>query len=195
MIYIAGLGNPGEEYKNSRHSTGRIIVEYFRGINKFPDWELNKKINAVISTGKVGKEKVTLILPETFMNRSGLALKTLITSRKKAENLIVVYDELDLPLGRLKISFGRGSGGHRGLESIIKAVKTKDFTRVRVGISPATPLGKMKKPKGEKDVTDFILGDFKKKEIEAIKKISKKVSDALEAIVADGREKTMGVFN
>ena len=96
------------------------------------------------------------------MNKSGLAVKPIITSKKKAEALIVIHDDLDLPIGKFKISFNKSSGGHRGVESIIKAIKTEAFTRVRIGISPATPSGKLKKPKGEKDVGDFILGEFKK---------------------------------
>jgi peptidyl-tRNA hydrolase, PTH1 family len=195
MYYIIGLGNPGDEYKNSRHNTGRMLVEYFHGKNKFPKWEFNKKIHTSLSAGKIGKEKVTLVLPETFMNKSGSALKSLITSKKKAENMVVIYDDLDLPIGKFKISFGRGSGGHRGIESIIRSVKTKYFIRVRVGISPATLSGKLKKPSGEKAVVDFILGDFKKKELETIKKISKKINDALIAIIVEGKEKAMGKFN
>ena len=145
MYYIVGLGNPGEEYKLSRHNTGRIIVEDFRKSEDLEDFEVDKKINALVSEGKLKKEKFTLILPETFMNKSGLSLKNLVTSKKKAENLVVIHDDVDLPLGRAKISFGSGSGGHKGVESIMRAIKTKDFARIRVGVSPTTPSGKIKR--------------------------------------------------
>ena len=85
-----------------------------------------------------------------------------------------MHDDIDLPLGTLKISYNKGTGGHRGLDSVVKAVKTKEFARIRIGISPATPKGKIKKPQGEKAVIDFILNKFKPAELETIKKSSKK---------------------
>lgn len=193
--FIVGLGNPGEEYENSRHNVGRIVLEEFRKKNNFPEWEFDKKKNALISVGNIGKEEVMLILPETFMNKSGLSLKSLVTSVKKAHNLVVVYDDLDLPLGKSKMSFNRGSGGHKGLESIFRTIKTKEFARIRVGVSPATPSGKIKKPAGDKKVVDFILGEFKKPEMETLKKISKKASDAILDFVEFGLGKAMGEYN
>ncbi len=195
MNYIVAIGNPGEEYKNTRHNVGRIVLEEFVKKNDFPDWVLDNKLKALSSQSKIGKEKAHLIEPETFMNKSGLSLQPIITSKKKAEELIVIHDDLDLPLGKFKISFNKSSGGHRGVESIIKAIKTEAFTRVRIGISPSTPSGKLKKPKGEKEVADFILGEFKKSEMEILKKVSKKVTDALEMLIIEGREKAMGEFN
>lgn len=195
MKYITALGNPGEEYKNTRHNVGRILLESLVKKNDFSEWVPNKKLKALSSEGKMGKDKVQLIEPETFMNKSGLSLQSIITSKKKAEELVVIHDDLDLPIGKFKISFNKSSGGHRGVESIIKMIKTESFTRVRVGISPATASGKLKKPKGEKEVGDFILGEFNKNEMETLKKISKKVSVALEMIITEGREKAMGEFN
>ena len=194
MHYIVGLGNPGEEYKLSRHNAGRIIVDDFRKNEKLDDFEINKKINALVSEGKVAKEKTMLILPETFMNKSGLSLKNLITSKKKAESLIVVHDDVDLPLGRAKISFSSGSGGHKGVESIMRAIKTKDFARIRVGVSPTTPSGKIKRIESKK-MGDFILGNFSPKEQAIIKKESKKITSALEAMIGEGREKAMNFLN
>ncbi|HJL55802.1 MAG: aminoacyl-tRNA hydrolase [Candidatus Pacebacteria bacterium] len=191
MFYIVGLGNPREEYENTRHNTGALAVENFAKKSDFPAWNTDKKLSALVTESKVSK----LILPQTFMNKSGNSLKLLITSKKKAENLIVIYDDLDMPLGKLKISFGRGSGGHKGVESIVRAIKTKDFIRIRVGIAPATPSGKIKKPKGEKKIVDFILGNFSKKETETLKKVSGKVSEALEVIIKEGRAKAMNKFN
>ena len=194
-LIIVGLGNPGEEYLNTRHNTGRIILENFKKKNGFSDWEINKKLRALVSEGKVGKQKVLLLEPETFMNNSGKAVAPLVKSKKAAREVVVIYDDLDLPIGKFKISFNRGSGGHNGIESIIKSLKTREFVRVRVGISPETPSGKLKKPSGEKAVHDFIIGNFKDKEMEIVKKVSKKVNEALEIIVSDGHEKAMGEFN
>lgn len=195
MYVIVGLGNPGVEYENSRHNTGRMLVEYFAKKQGFEAWNEDKKHKTLVSEGKVGKEKTILLLPETFMNKSGLSVKSFITSKKKAEQLVVIYDDLDLPLCKLKISFGRGSGGHKGIESVVRSIKTKDFIRIRVGITPTTPNGKLKKPKGDKKVHDFIIGVFKKAELEALKKVSKKVNFALETIILEGRQKAMNEFN
>ena len=192
---IVGLGNPGEEYEGTRHNTGRIALEFFAKQNEFNEWSTDKKKKATTTGGMIGKIAVALVAPDTFMNKSGDAVAKFVKSMKAAERMIVVYDELDLPLGKIKLSFDRGSGGHRGLESIIRAVKTKKFTRVRVGVSPETPGGKIKKPQGEKEVIDFILTKFKESEKPELKKVLKKVSEALVCIVQEGPMIAMNKFN
>jgi PTH1 family peptidyl-tRNA hydrolase len=210
MYIIVGLGNPGEEYKNTRHNVGRMIVESFaKNAEKiaekldtkkaakqtgFEEFSFSKKYNAQVSVGEVNGEKVTLILPETFMNKSGKALETLITSAKKAEKLVVVHDDLDLAIGRMKILFNRGSGGHKGIESIVRTIKTEAFARLKVGICPTTPTGKPKKPTGEK-LLDFIVGPFKPAEMDEIKVMVKQASESLYVLVNEGREKAMSGFN
>ncbi|HRH26955.1 MAG TPA: aminoacyl-tRNA hydrolase [Parcubacteria group bacterium] len=195
MSYIfVGLGNPGEGYKQTRHNTGRMLLEWF-GKSHDAEWKLDKKLNANVTKIKLGSKPVTLVLPETFMNNSGKSVKPLVTSVKSAEKMIVIYDDLDLPFGTNKISFNKSSGGHRGLESIIKAIKTEKFARVRVGISPTTPSGKIKKPKGEDAVTKVIMGNFKDNEMKELKKLSKKLSESLETFVSEGLEKAMTGFN
>ena len=148
-----------------------------------------------MSDGKIGKTKVSLLKPETFMNKSGLSVKSFITNKKKAEKLVVIYDDLDLPIGILKISFNKGTGGHKGLESIVKNIKTKEFIRIRVGISQATPKGKLKKPQGEQKILDYLMADFSKKDLEILKKLKPKITQALEMIILDGRQKAMNLFN
>ncbi len=192
---IVGLGNPGQEYESTRHNTGRICVDAFAKKNEFNDFAFDKKVKGLVADGKIGKNKVTLLEPETFMNNSGNAVKYFVKTKKDALGLVVVHDDLDLPLGRFKISFNKTSGGHRGVESIIKAVKTTEFVRVRVGISKATASGKIKKPTGEKDVLDFIIGKFTKNDFEEMKKVAKDVSDALKMIIEEGKDKAMGEFN
>lgn len=186
MIYFIGLGNPTVEYENTRHNIGRDIVLKFQSKNNFPDFEKNKKLNALVSEGKFGKHKVTLILPETFMNDSGKSVKSLITSKKKAMTMTVLYDDLDLPVGALKISFNRSSGGHKGLESIIRTVKTKEFVRLRVGIAPITPSGKIKKVSGDEPVKRHVLTKFKPAEQDKIKKTIKKAVEGMEIIIEEG---------
>ena len=172
---VVGLGNPGEEYVETRHNTGRILVD--------------------LAAKKIDNKKIKFLVPDTFMNKTGLAVKKLVTSKKAAANLVVVYDDLDLPLGSLKISFNRGDGGHRGVESIIKALGTKEFIRIRVGICPTTPSGKLKKISGEDKVIDFILGKFKPAELEIIKKLGKQIAAIVETIAAEGHPVAMNKFN
>jgi peptidyl-tRNA hydrolase, PTH1 family len=209
MIFtFIGLGNPGEEYTHTRHNAGRIMLEYFRTEHDFPEWKSDKKSQALISKGKISAGKtehtVTLVCPETFMNKSGVSAKSFVTSPKAAERMLVIYDDLDLPFGTGKISFNKSSGGHKGLESIIKAVKTEAFPRLRIGISPTTQKGKMNPPslklrraKKTKDtlVEKIILGEFSKDELVTLKNMSKKSNEALEFLITHGREKTMTFFN
>lgn len=200
MTYIiAGLGNPGQEYEDTRHNTGRVVLEILKkklpAKKDFTDWREDKKLKALVSEGVVGKEKVSLIEPNNFMNNSGQSIKPLIGSASKAKNLIVIYDDLDLPLGSFRISFNRGDGGHRGLASIIKGIKTREFIRIRIGITPVSPSGKLKKPKGEDAVIDFIMKKFKPDDLEILKKVSKKVAEAIEVVVNDDLYKAMSLYN
>ena len=194
MRYIVGLGNPGEEYEMTRHNAGRMAVLEFIKKEKIDQPEFDKKLKALVAKGEIGKSKFQIILPETFMNKSGDSLKPLALSAKKAENLIVVHDDIDLPLGKVKISFGKNSGGHKGVESVIKAVKTINFTRMRIGISSTNAKGVVKKPSGDKFL-DYIVGKFKPVEMAEMKKVAKKSAEALRVIVSDGTEKAMGEFN
>lgn len=191
MHYIVGLGNPGEKYELTRHNAGRIALASFLKTHEMPTPVASSKYASLISES----DDVFLMFPETFMNKSGSAVAKIVTSAKKAKNLIVVYDDVDLPLGSIKISFGRSSGGHNGVESIIKTLKTKDFVRIRVGICPATPTGKLRKPKGEQKMLDFLMGDFKSAELDVLRKVSKKITEALDIIIADGHVHAMNQFN
>jgi PTH1 family peptidyl-tRNA hydrolase len=153
--------------------------------------EYDKKSDAQVANGKTGKTKVVLVLPDTFMNKSGNAVGKFVKSMKAAKDLVVVHDDLDLPLGRFKMSFNKSSGGHRGVESIIKAVKTQGFWRVRIGISPETAGGKLKKPSGDALVNDFIVAGFKPSEEAEMKKVLKKAVEALSLAATEGCDKAM----
>ncbi len=192
---VVGLGNPGEEYENTRHNAGRMAVMHYALHTGAPQWKEDKK-SLSLTTGAGSKTTIiALQLPNTYMNKSGSAVMKLVKGVKAAERLIVVYDDLDLPIGKLKISFNRGSGGHKGIESIATGLRTKKFTRIRVGISPETAGGKMKKPLGEAVVHDFILKKFKADEITELKKVFKKVAEAIDMIVAEGPTIAMNHFN
>ncbi|MFA6000109.1 MAG: aminoacyl-tRNA hydrolase [Candidatus Paceibacterota bacterium] len=179
MKIVVGLGNPGKEYENTRHNTGRIMVSF-----------IEKKLEA-----KINNSKIKFITPDNFMNNSGKTVAPFIKTKKDLKDLVVIYDDVDLPLGKMRISFNRSSGGHNGLGSIIKALKSEEFVRIRIGISPSTPSGKLRKPKGEKAVLKFLLGEFKKPELETLKKLSKKVAEAVEMIFTEGKDKAMSLYN
>lgn len=196
MQYIlVGLGNPGIEYEMTRHNTGRRAVMYFAHTHEADTWKADKILKAQKNKIKNETLDTLLVLPDTYMNKSGTALKTLITSEKKAARLVVVYDDLDLPFGKLRIKRGGSAGGHRGMESVIRSIKTKDFIRVRIGIAPTTPSGKLKKPKGENAVLDFLMSPFSKKEEAQLSDIFGKVNEALDLIVRDDSARAMNQFN
>lgn len=195
MYIIAGLGNPGEEYESTRHNVGRFIANEFAKKFDLSEFRDDKKTSSLVAKGEIDDEKVVVLLPETFMNKSGKALAELITSEKKAEKLIVIQDDLDLPFGTVRMVFNRGMGGHKGLESIKRAIKTEAFVRIRIGISPTTPTGKTKKPKGEDKIVKFVLSKFKDDEAKELKKISKKVCEGLHLTITEGRVKAMNMLN
>ena len=175
VLTIIGLGNPGAEYEGTRHNLGARV--------------------ATALSRRQFTKKITLLFPTTPMNQSGVAAAKVIKNKKAAESLVVVHDDLDLPLGKFKISFGRGAGGHRGVESVIKKLKTRNFIRLRVGIAPATPAGKLKKPLGEQAVIDFILGKFKPPEEIKLKKLMPKLTEALDALLTEGLSAAMNRLN
>ena len=186
---IMGLGNTGKEYEKTRHNAGRMAVELFAKKNDFPPFVLNKTAKALVSQGALDGEKVTLVLPETMMNLSGKSAPAFVKSVKAAKQLVVVQDELDLPLGTLKMVFGRNSGGHKGVESIMRALKTKEFARLRIGISGAGKKHQAKKPAGEEKVVKHVIGKFKPAEEAVLKKSLNRSIEALAYFVTDGIEK------
>jgi peptidyl-tRNA hydrolase, PTH1 family len=190
---VAGIGNPDEAYAMTRHNVGRMTVAFLARTLQV-DFRTDKKANALSAGLLVGKEAAALVLPNTYMNKSGLAISRFVKSVKAAERLIVVHDDLDLPLGSLKISFDRGSAGHKGLESIMKTLKTKKFIRLRIGISPATAAGVLRRPKSS-DIEKFVLGNFTASERAALKSLMKRAVVAIQEIVTHGREQAMNEFN
>lgn len=167
MILIVGLGNPGKKYEKTWHNIG------FRAIDEF---------------GFLESKKITLLKPQTFMNNSGKAVKKKIRNLKlKIKDLIVIHDDLDLPLGKIRIVKNRGPAGHKGVESIIEELGTKNFIRFRIGIQPKT-----EKPRNPEK---FVLQKFNKAEEEIIKETIKKTIAAVEMVLEEGLEKTMSNFN
>jgi len=165
MKLIIGLGNPGEEYKKTRHNAGFLAVDKLVLSIKYQVLNAQSKFNAEISQGMINNEKVILIKPQTFMNESGKAVKAITDYYKiQTEDIIVIHDDLDIPLGEYKISKNKNSGGHKGVQSIIDHLGTKDFTRIRIGIGVQDLSCKIPTEK-------FVLEKFSKDEMEIIEKV------------------------
>lgn len=185
-LIIAGLGNPGKEYEKTRHNAGRNAAELVAKQEEFDAFALHKASKALVSKGAIEGESVTLVLPETMMNLSGKAVSAFVKSPKAAKNLLVIHDDLDLPLGTIKMVFARGSGGHKGVESIMRALKTQDFARIRIGISGEGKQHQAKKVSGEEKVIKHVIGKWKPGEEAVVKKVMKKVAEAVRLFATSG---------
>jgi len=166
MLLILGLGNPGKKYESTRHNAGFFILDKIKERWKLPDFKFNKKINAQISKGKIEDKEITLIKPETFMNLSGESARKALAFWKLApKDIMVIHDDIDIPLGKYKIARDSRSAGHNGVQNIIDALGTQKFTRLRIGIKN-TDLNFKISPE------DFVLQKFSDKERLEIEKIS-----------------------
>ena len=192
MRIIVGLGNPGKKFEKTRHNLGFLVIENLKlKIKNFSDWKYEKKFKAEISRWRIGNKKIILAKPKTFMNESGKSVKLLTRSYTlEPKNLIVIHDDIDLPLGKIKISIGRGSAGHKGVQSIIDELGTKNFVRFRIGIRP-----KNNKQRTINNVKEFVLLKFNKREKKILKEVVKRTCQAIEVAIKEGGEKAMSRFN
>lgn len=173
---IVGIGNIGPEYKDTRHNVGFMVLDYIAKKLESNDFEENKKLDAEVSKTKFEKTAVILAKPHTFVNKTGDAVLKLSKFYKvKPEDIIIMQDDLDIPFGNTKMSFDKNSGGHRGIESIMKSIKTKEFHRIRIGLGTRS----LAKARDENDkkrdefVVKMVLSKFSKSEIEELKSIFK----------------------
>ncbi len=186
MILIVGLGNPGEKFHHTRHNVGFEALEAFAGKHQFPEFTFSKKYQADISEGAINEQKIILAKPQTFMNDSGKAVKSLVANYKLQDSsLIVIHDEIDLPTGTLKIVKERGAAGHKGVESIIQNVGNEHLVRIRIGI------GNLDNQKAK----DIVLEKFSKEEQMGVQAAIEKTGKALELFIDQGLEKTMNEYN
>ena len=185
MKAVFGLGNPGKEYEGTRHNVGRIVVSSWAreaGIKI-----AGRRFGARTGTGQIGQERVIAALPQTYMNLSGKSVIAVTNYyRLSPADLVVVYDDMDLQVGKIRIRTRGGSGGHHGIESIIEYIKTDAFVRLRVGIG---------KPPEKDDTVDFVLMSFSRDERAIIDLTIRRACTAINAILAEGVESAMNEFN
>jgi len=182
---VVGLGNPGEEYKLTPHNLGFLVVDRLAETNSI---RVTRKENtSLVGLGKVAGKEVVLAQPQTFMNVNGPAVKGLLERYElKPSQLIVVYDELALPWGHLRIRKNGSAAGHNGVKSLLSSLGTPEFLRLRIGIHPDN---------GRGDAARFVLAPFKRAQMKEVEDIVDRSAVAVESIIADGADKAMATYN
>ncbi len=185
MWAVVGLGNPGGRYSGTRHNVGFTFIK-----KTAREWKI--KLRKKIFFSKAGEvkrkeEKILLALPQTYMNKSGLTVKKIMEGRDiKPEHLVVVYDDLDIPLGEIRVRKRGGPGTHKGMSSIVEEIRTEEFPRIRVGLGPL--------PDGENAV-NYVLSSFDKEEESRLEEGLRKAREALEMILSGEVERAMNTYN
>lgn len=202
MKIIVGLGNPGQEYTDTPHNLGFAALDALAGALNF-NFQFEKKFNAEIGKAHIGSEETIFVKPQTFMNLSGDAIlavmnfyKTLETLKAEkpeehgfTSTLLVIHDDIDLPLGTLRLSYGVGPAGHKGVISTIERLGTKNFARLRLGINPGVEaLGKM-------PIENYVLKKFTPEEKQSVEKNLADLPKLLEVIEREGMANAMSVYN
>ena len=184
MKIVVGLGNPGSEYSTTRHNVGFMAIDELARRLGITSW---KKRNQALVGECRGSEPVVLIKPQTFMNLSGVAVGEIARWYKVSpEDVIVIFDDMDLPLGRLRLRLKGGSGGHKGIESLLTHLTNDSFARVRIGID---------RPPTNWEVVDYVLSSFTSEEQPLLKEAITRAAEATECIVKQGMNKAMNVYN
>jgi PTH1 family peptidyl-tRNA hydrolase len=192
MKIIVGLGNPGSHYRLNRHNIGFRCIDHIA--DKFSIPVKKRLCRSDAGQGGIDGCEVLLIKPRTFVNLSGEAVECLLDKfHAKPADLIVIHDDLDLPTGRMRVRLGGGSGGHRGIKSIIDCIGSKDFNRVRIGIS--RPGNQGSRYSDEEEIVDYVLGNFPPEEVDIMITAVANVAEAVECILKDGIETAMNRFN
>ena len=185
MNLVVGLGNPGGSYTHSRHNVGFDCVDYMA--RKWGVRMAERRAKAVLGQGMLGERSLVVAKLRTFMNHSGEGVRYLLARfGASPAGLIIVYDEMDLPLGRIRVRAGGNAAGHRGLESIIVTVGTREFSRVRLGIG--------RPPKGT-DGVEYVLGSFSQDDRRLVNEAIPRVADAVECLIREGADSAMNRFN
>lgn len=188
MKLIVGLGNPGPEYAETRHNAGFLALDFLAEHFELPPFRLAAKHKAQLSEGDIHGERVLLAKPQTFMNLSGQAVRSLVQFFKiSLENLVVIYDDVAIPQGHLRLRPNGSAGGHNGMKSIIQELGTQEFPRLRLGLGTEKPI--------QMPLEDFVLGRMTKKEMGLMKENFEKLPPLLKTLFMEGVDNTMELFN
>ena len=184
MKMIVGLGNPGKEYELTRHNMGFMVIDYYAKLNNISDFK--EKFNGLYTKVYKDNEYFVLLKPLSYMNLSGTVIKKFASFYKiKPEDILIIHDDLDLPVGKIKIKYKGSSGGHNGIKNIIENLKTEEFPRFKIGISKSD------------DITykDYVLGKFNSEDIEKINKILEFSPSIIDDFISLNIERLMSKYN
>ncbi|HEY8204350.1 MAG TPA: aminoacyl-tRNA hydrolase [Pyrinomonadaceae bacterium] len=187
MFLIVGLGNPGAEYAWTRHNLGFMLIDKLAA--EAGATVKRRECRSLVGSATIEGERVRLVKPQTFMNLSGEAVGCLLSKHEiddASKSLIVISDDLALPFGKIRLRPSGSAGGHNGLKSIISAIATNEFMRLRIGIQPEHPVS---------DAKAFVLEQFRKPQREEVGKILEQAAEAVHSILRDGITKAMSVYN
>lgn len=193
-MLIVGLGNPGAKYKDTRHNIGFMAVDFLAEANSI---KLNKKdFDGLWGKGSINDKEVILLKPLTYMNLSGGAVQGISDYfHVEPKDILIVYDDIDLELGTIRIRLKGSGGGHRGMQSIIEHLGTNDFPRVRLGIGRPKQRSQKSEVKSQNEVADYVLSNFTPDEKDLMRKILDITKEAVDLILQDGVEKAMNKYN
>jgi PTH1 family peptidyl-tRNA hydrolase len=187
MRLVVGLGNPGAEYEQTRHNLGFMLVDWLA--RETGAKVKRRECRALVGRAELEKVAIELVKPQTYMNLSGESIACLVAKhelQKETAGLIVISDDLALPFGKIRLRARGSAGGHNGLKSIIAALKTDEFIRLRIGIQPEHPVG---------DTKRFVLDEFASNERAEVEKTLERSAEALRAVLRDGIDKAMAQYN
>jgi PTH1 family peptidyl-tRNA hydrolase len=191
MKLIVGLGNPGKAYAYNRHNVGFLCLNYFARLHSIHFY--HRQCQARVGIGKMRGEKLLLARPGTFMNLSGKSVACLVNKHHMPlSDLLVIHDDLDLPLGKIRLRQRGSSGGHKGMNSIIAALGSEDFPRIRVGIGRPQVEGQ---PLSEDSIVNYVLSDFSRQEEATVRSVIATVAEAIDCFLTQGIKAAMNKFN
>jgi len=185
IFLIAGLGNPGKDYRHTRHNIGFMVIDHLSNELKIPVKKVKQK--SLIGIGKLDNKEILLVKPQTFMNNSGESIAPLMRYYKVPhQNLMVIHDDLDIPFGIIRIRPTGGTSGQKGMKSIIEKLGSQEFPRIRMGIG---------RPPGHMDPVDFVLENFSKDQLSILENILEDATNAIKTFIIDGLNKAMNTYN
>ena len=189
MKVVVGLGNPGPDYERTRHNVGWWVVDHLADVWRFEGWKKDR--DSRVASGSVSDRRVRLLKPQTYMNLSGAALRPYLRREgfSYMKDLLVIVDEVALPIGSFRIRAGGSAGGHNGLKSVEGALGSQEYARLRIGVGPEDP------DRRRGDLADYVLSDFGKRESQTVRALLPTLTELVEVWLAEGAHTAMNRFN